>query len=494
MKKTLIYKTAALLPLVGLISCVNELDVETSLIQQPTTQIEVNANPHHIELSEAIDNMYAFMDEVGFDQTRGHERGKWHVLKVKLSDLKGHTRNTNTEDTEALYVVNFEDNNGFAVLAADDRMADPVIAMSTNGNLEFEPKPREDMENELTREDLLVIEDNDYMLGALGEDEFISGLITNYSTNHNTWTDSLRDNTDEFGDPILPPLNPIDYHTEGVTSLNYPALLTTEWSQGYPFNYFCPKRYYRRILGVTTSFIEDFDYAGSYQYAKSTKTGCVATAVAQIIAYHEYPSTSEIIETTLPVSSWQELKAIDWDNYPTTNVDSLEAVRRNHIARIMRKIGDGCDMWYGFWDLCSFTTPQKAASYLSSLGYYGVVKHTDYNSTKVKECISTGRPVFMGAISGLVNGHAWVIDGYKEIEWYRVGEQDDVEVSRTHTSTSKYVHCNWGWGGLANGWFVSGAFDVSNAYSYDNGQGCSDESNYDFWMRMVTYEWPNVNY
>lgn len=490
MKKTLIYKTAALLPLVGLISCVNELDVETSLIQQPTTQIEVNANPHHIELSEAIDNMYAFMDEVGFDQTRGHERGKWHVLKVKLSDLKGHTRNTNTEDTEALYVVNFEDNNGFAVLAADDRMADPVIAMSTNGNLEFEPKPREDIENELTREDLLVIEDNDYMLGVLGEDEFISGLITNYSTNHNTWTDSLRDNTDEFGDPILPPLNPIDYHTEGVTSLNYPALLTTEWDQDpFPYNHYCPKRYYRRTLGITHSFVEDYDYDGQYLYARSTYTGCVATAVAQIIAYHEFPTTATLLDTTTNPLSWQKIKRIVelGDNY---NNGEERVLGQLQFAEIMRKIGDGCDMWYGFWDLCSFTTPQKAANYLSSLSYYGVVKHTDYNSTKVKECITTGRPVFMGAISGLVNGHAWVIDGYKEIEWYRVGEQDDVEVSRTYTSTSKYVHCNWGWGGLANGWFVSGVFDVDNAYSYDNGSS-SSESYYDFWMRMVTYEWPN---
>jgi len=87
MKKTLIYKMTALLPLVGLISCVNELDVEANIIQQTATETEGITNPHHIELADAIENMYAFMDEVGFDQTRGHERGKWHVLKVKLSDL-----------------------------------------------------------------------------------------------------------------------------------------------------------------------------------------------------------------------------------------------------------------------------------------------------------------------------------------------------------------------------------------------------------------------
>lgn len=55
MKKTLIYKMTALLPLVGLISCVNELDVETRISQDKTTRdVALTTNTKYVEISQVL--------------------------------------------------------------------------------------------------------------------------------------------------------------------------------------------------------------------------------------------------------------------------------------------------------------------------------------------------------------------------------------------------------------------------------------------------------
>jgi hypothetical protein len=63
-------------------------------------------------------------------------------------------------------------------------------------------------------------------------------------------------------------------------------------------------------------------------------------------------------------------------------------------------------------------------------------------------------------------GHAWVMDGYGTMEWYRE------YVYNTKTGQSGYVtvtlnnclmvHCNLGWDGAADGWYIYGIFDTKN--------------------------------
>lgn len=496
MKITLIYKTVALLPLVGLISCVNELDVETSLIQQPTTQIEVNANPHHIELSEAIDNMYAFMDEVGFDQTRGRERGKWHVLKVKLSDLKGHTRNTNTEDTEALYVVNFEDNNGFAVLAADDRLPDNVIALSPQGHLEFTPTPVGGMGDSLTLDDLYVPEDNDYKLGELDPNAIIGGLVTNYIVD---WTDGPREGEDRPlpGDNQLEPLS---YSYEYETIEYIPEMLKTSWHQREPYNLHCPnKYYYKGFLDLTYSTIKEYDFNGILQWGENfigeedLAAGCVSIAVSQILTYNRFPSVDIFVDT----------EPMPWDSL-TMIIPKLDTIAYNKqlhfIAELVHKVGVGCDMEYGFWEDKSFTTPAAAKRYLEKVGYTNTEKHNGYDLSIIQQQLRKGAPVFIGALGPISSksGHAWVVDGYHKVNNVLVAKKPNGEIeSRTIVNSSDYVHFNWGWGGASDGWYSTkltgdNEFNSHNAASYDSeNSNTQDPYEYTWWFRMVTYDKPN---
>ena len=49
-----------------------------------------------------------------------------------------------------------------------------------------------------------------------------------------------------------------------------------------------------------------------------------------------------------------------------------------------------------------------------ALGYKNVELDWGYDESKVIETIDNDCPVFMSAIDGLIDGHAWVIDGYKK--------------------------------------------------------------------------------
>ena len=68
-------------------------------------------------------------------------------------------------------------------------------------------------------------------------------------------------------------------------------------------------------------------------------------------------------------------------------------------------------------------------------------------------------PVFMGGISGTVDGHAWVIDGFENTTstttWYRNGEY-----SHSTSNTNSYIHCNWGWGPKYNCYCLEDSFVI----------------------------------
>lgn len=96
--------------------------------------------------------------------------------------------------------------------------------------------------------------------------------------------------------------------------------------------------------------------------------------------------------------------------------------------------------------------------------------------------------VFVGALSGAANGHAWVIDGYMEQELRTSG-------STTALDSRTLLHCNWGWNGMCNGYYEAGIFNVKT-----KGAVIKDENDRDatfkkagknYWIfRYITYDMP----
>ena len=481
---------AVILPILAfgvMTSCTNDLDYDYGISEADLS--EQSKSPHHITLSEALGNLESMISEMGMDNTRALQRGKWTVQRVPMSAFKPHTRSDGaTEMGDAIYVVNFDNDEGFAILSADDRLPDDVIAVSSRGNLiDFTPYPEEGYEDTLTLEDLYVPEDDDYLLGSVTPDRVIGGLVTNYVIE---WTDSIGgDLGGRFpgSPPPTPPSDPITYTYEYQTVEHIPEMLTTIWHQWSPFNTYCDKRYYyynwlgnEKSKDKAYNFDAEAEWGDDFISSEDLPAGCVAIAVAQILAYNKYPSVDAVV---------YEVGAMPWDSLimNTSSLDSIGKIRHpDYLAKVVHSIGVGCNMKYGYLGTKqSFTTPVAAKRYLEDIGYSNAERTIGYDLEVVKAQLQNNCPVFIGAISGAVNGHAWVIDGYKKVNTIKIGKNSDGEiVSTTISSTNQYVHCNWGWNSSCDGWFATGLVDESFSPN--------DDYEFDWWFRLVTYDKPDV--
>lgn len=209
-----------------------------------------------------------------------------------------------------------------------------------------------------------------------------------------------------------------------------PLLGNIVWNQGKPFWNQCPK---------------DSDGRRSY-------TGCVATAVAQIMRYWNYPQQGEGSHSytwTKTDGTEETLSAdfgsttYDWDKMLPDYNGSYSNSQANAVATLMYHLGVASDMEYT--SNGSGTQTEKEAQALFT--YFGYDKslhavHPDYvgfdvfNQKMLNE-LQAGRPVLMSGATVNDEGHAFVCDGYD----------------------GQFFHINWGWGGYQNGYFALSALD-----------------------------------
>ncbi len=206
-------------------------------------------------------------------------------------------------------------------------------------------------------------------------------------------------------------------------------LLSTKWDQGSPYYNHCPS----------------YDSNSSHHCL----TGCVATAMAQVMQYWKYPSSAPAMSayTTKSGISVTALssKSLTW----STSNDA--------VAWLMRYAGQSVQMNYGK-DASGVTNENAARNALVNKFSYSssatLVKKANYTvsawNTKIKNELNAGHPVYYQAYdSNGYGGHAFVLDGYN--------------------SSSKY-HINWGWSGSYNGYYALDAFNPSNGYKYNSNQ------------------------
>ena len=207
-------------------------------------------------------------------------------------------------------------------------------------------------------------------------------------------------------------------------------LLGTLWNQKDPYNALCP--IYNKSDGTSSG--------------TRSATGCVATALAQIMAYYKYPNATvaEIPSYTF-TSGGKSIKmdaiakgtAIDWDNITNTYSTASTTAEKNAVANLMLIIGTGCEMVYGAASASNMQTGvqllRNKLNYDETVRYVSRASYTQEEWTNMLYTeVAEGRPVGYRANSPSGGGHAFVIDGY---------------------DTADLFHVNWGWGGTGNGFF-----------------------------------------
>ena len=293
-----------------------------------------------------------------------------------------------------LYVFNVEDDGGFIVVSNDDRTC-PVLGFSESGK--FDP------EN---------IPDN------------MRAWLQGYA-DEIAW---LQKQSPKAAGAVRPS-NKVGSHSTAAVA----PLCTSTWDQDSPYNNLCP----------TYS-----SWSGSAKCA----TGCVATAMAQVMYYHKWPASSTkaipayttytygMSLPSLPVTSfeWNYMKNSYSGNYTTA--------QGNAVAKLMQYCGYSVKMDYGpssgaytedvaialreYFDYNPNTTRFVSRSSFTYANWTDMIYHE----------VSHGRPVCYGGLSD-GGGHEFVCDGYK------------------YESNTDFFHINWGWGGLSDNYFVLSALD-----------------------------------
>ncbi|MDE6693146.1 MAG: C10 family peptidase, partial [Muribaculaceae bacterium] len=207
-------------------------------------------------------------------------------------------------------------------------------------------------------------------------------------------------------------------------------LMSTTWNQYEPYNDMCPTYDGERAI-----------------------TGCVATAMAQVMKKHRWPAsgTGELsyVSNGVGVSSDFSSHVYDWDNMLDDYFDEYyqpvgTSAQRNAVAQLMFDCGVAARMVYS--PSGSSATSMDAAkgmlnyfNYDKSMQYLMRDWYTDDDWMRLMHSqISQGLPVIYGGDSNEGYGHEFVLDGY---------------------DGDGYFHFNWGWGGWDDGYF-SLSFDA----------------------------------
>ena len=213
-------------------------------------------------------------------------------------------------------------------------------------------------------------------------------------------------------------------------------LIKTIWNQGEPYNNLCPE----------------------YATDKKSATGCVATAMAQVMYYY-YQKGSPSSSTEIPAytDGYGQYHAalpdvtFDWANMLLNYVNDDKTIRgtdaqKTAVATLMKYCGWGAKMDYNeesssntgkaLTALKEYFGYNKTTTQCVSRSYYSYANWVDLIYSE----LSQDRPVFYsGQSSG--GGHAFVCDGYK------------------YEDETDYFHINWGWGGLSDNYFVLSVLD-----------------------------------
>ena len=198
-----------------------------------------------------------------------------------------------------------------------------------------------------------------------------------------------------------------------------------------------------------------------YPYSKQTQyvTGCVATAVAQVMYYHKWPAQGkgqESYKVTFDntVRSADFTKShYDWDNMlPDYNRRNVTTKQEDAVALLMNDVGIATNMQYT--DRISGTQSYMAERALRNYFDYDAALVTRANEGVdnlieiVKKELRNGFPLYISGDSRSGGGHAWVCDGFDKEDMF---------------------HMNFGWNGQANGYYSLATLSVTSTGSEFNG-------------------------
>jgi len=316
------------------------------------------------------------------------------------------------------YVFNVGDNNGFVIIAGDDRVK-PILAYSTTGC--FNPNDVADGFNFTLNsfcEEIQYVRENNLKATEDIVAEWSSVAETGY------------------------------INMERKNRIVVGPLLQTTWHQNFPYNSQCP---------------EDAGGSGGHVYA-----GCVATAMAQVMKFWNYPEQGLGSHSYYPDDYPEQTANFGETDYHfelmPNDIDSLNTEEDYfYIAQLQHHCGIAVEMMYGPDGSGAFSddVPPALRNYFEYTcddhitnyggGFWGQGYTNEEWTQMLKDGgLDEGIPLYYsGQDDTGAGGHAFVCDGYDE---------------------NDYFHFNWGWSGKDDAWCPVGALNTTK-YAFNSMNG-----------------------
>lgn len=300
------------------------------------------------------------------------------------------------------YIFNKGNDNGYIIISADDRTK-TILGYTNEGNFDFSVLP-------VNVKEWLNFYENE--IKSLPD----STLQTTMSKSH---VIKKVNSTEEYLKPLAPLLG------------------TISWNQNYPYNNQCP------VINASTN--------------EKAITGCVATGMAQVMKYYNWPKygtgTGKYTISSLGISKQVNITGTqyDWSNMNNTYSRSSNSDQINAVATLMYNCGVAVSMDYGKSSSASVTN--MALALINNFGYDSNLQiyNRDYYTRSewtgmLNRELNSSRPVLFSGNSDN-SGHLFVCDGY---------------------DLNGLYHFNWGWGGKSNGYYEISALDTENEGTYSS--------------------------
>lgn len=230
-------------------------------------------------------------------------------------------------------------------------------------------------------------------------------------------------------------------------------LMTTTWNQAPFYNRMCPMR------------LSDSAYS---------VTGCVATAMAQVMKYWNHPVVGRGSHSYTPQGFGLQSARFDSTYYDWTHMSdhldwSSTQQQIDAVALLMYHVGVAVEMSYSPESsgahVSAYGNPASASAENALKNYFRynqalfAAYRDNYTDAQWNELLTAeldaSRPILFSGTDG-EGGHAFVLDGYDSLGFY---------------------HVNWGWGGYCDGFYTFDSLspsasgiggNESNSYSHDN--------------------------
>ena len=366
-----------------------------------------------ISESEAKDKALSF-----FNSRPSNDGGALRVAgRVGSSSISPETQvslayTAGKNGTNYFYVYNKGENDGYVIVGGDEQ-AKEILAYVPHGHFNYDKLP-----------------DNMKWLLGKYENEIDTAIIISSTM-------------------------PVTIHKKSSINRNFvdiPDLITTKWNQGEPYNNAIPA-----IVDGDTTY--------------HSPTGCVPTALAQIMNYWKYPTQGigsksytlnyPDINQSMTYTADFANTTYDWSNMLDQYVEGqYTTAQANAVSTLMYHIGVALQVSY-IWCGTGYSSSDGIEYYNGTCGlmhdlpaYFGydegmqLVNRGDFTLDQWKTLLynelSAGRPVYYSGNS-LEGGHGFVCHGY--------------------SSDLDMFSFNWGWGGLEDGYFSLSGTNAVNGFT-----------------------------